>query len=177
MRLSPPNLISIALFAGAGVLASAPGSGAAPCPLSLQQLKKLSECELERLFANAPPGAVPVGYARGATLLMTSARMPRLKARLADSVWKGKHFEESGDFINQWIAFQALRGHAQVGTSWHDEKPCIVIEYPPNTPLFGNTRDELREVAPGLYLAGLYEKCPCPRFRGYFAIQIGTSCP
>ncbi len=160
------KLCSIVIVALAGVHASAQ-----PYPLTLAQLKKLNEHELARLFDNAPSGPVPLGYARGESLLMTSARMPRLQARFASSVWKGKHFEENGDFINQWIAFQALRGHAQTGTSWHDEKPCIVIEYPPNTPIFGNTRDELREVAPGLYLARLYERCPCPRLKGYFAIQ------
>jgi hypothetical protein len=143
---------------------------------TLDQLKKLPECELKRLFDQAPaPTAIPVGYAKGRVLLMTNAKLPRLKARLASTFWKGKHFCEDGGFINQFVGFQALRSNAELGTSWHDGKPCIVIEYPPNTPLFGNNRDELREIAPGLYLARLYERCPCPRMVGYFAIQI--ECP
>ena len=129
-------------------------------------------CELDRLFESAPVGDIPVGYARGQVLIMTNTRMPRLRARMAGTVWKGKHFEDDGAFINQWLGFQALSSKAEFGTSWHDGKPCIVIEYPPQTPVFGNSRDELRAVAPGLYLARLYERCPCPLFRGYFAIQI-----
>lgn len=140
--------------------------------LSMCDLKRMSECELTRLFEEAKPGPIPQGYAAGQVLLMTDARLPRLKARLSSSVWKGKTFDADGGFINQWPGFQALRGHAQLGESWHDGKPCLVLDYPPNTPLFGNTRDELREVAPGLYLARLYERCPCPRFKGYFAIQV-----
>jgi hypothetical protein len=132
----------------------------------------MSECELTQLFENAKPGEIPHGYARGQVLLKTDARLPRLRARLEGSAWKGKHFEDGGSFINQWPGFKALRGHGELGESWHDGKPCLVLEYPSNTPIFGNTRDELREVAPGLYLARLYDRCPCPRFRGYFAIQV-----
>ncbi len=148
------------------------------CPLSVAQLKKLSVCELDRLFEQAPPGDIPVGTARGRVLLMTDARLPRLRACLASSVWKGKQFDCDGEFINQWPGFQALRGKAALGESWHDGKPCLVLDYPSDTPIFGNTRDELRLVAPGLYLARLYERCPCPHFRGYFVIEMAcVSCP
>jgi hypothetical protein len=148
----------------------------APCPVTLDQLKRMSACELDRLFEQAPPGAIPVGYARGRVLLMCDARHPKLRACLASSVWKGKTFDECGGFINQFPGFKALRGKAEPGVSWHDGKPCLVLDYPSNTPIFGNTRDEIREVAPGLYLARLYEVCPCPHFRGYFAIEVACGC-
>jgi hypothetical protein len=143
-----------------------------PCPLTLNQLKRLSVCELDRLFEQSSPGPIPVGKARGRVLIMTDARLPRVRACLASSLWKGKEFDEGGDFINQWPGFQALAGKAELGDSWHDGKPCLVLDYPADTPIFGNTRDEMRRVGPGLYLARLYERCPCPRFRGYFAIQL-----
>jgi hypothetical protein len=163
------------LFAMLALCAFASHARAQACPLTLHQLKKLSECELTQQFEQAPsPNMVPAGYAKGRVLLMTNAKFPRLKARLAGSFWKGKHFDAdgTGEFINQFVGFQALRSKAELGTSQHDGKPCIVIEYPPDTPLFGNNRDELREIAPGLYLARLYERCPCPRLVGYFAIQM-----
>lgn len=144
-------------------------------PQSLSDLKRLSECELTQLFENAKPGEIPLGFARGEVLLKTDARLPRLRARLESSAWKGKHFDADGEFINQWPGFKALRGKSELGVSWHDGKPCLVLDYPPGTPLFGNTRDELREIAPGLYLARLYDRCPCPRFRGYFAIGVCCS--
>jgi hypothetical protein len=144
----------------------------APCPITLAQLKKMNLGELDRLFQQAPPGEIPVGYARGRVLLMIDARLPKLRACMASSVWKGKTFDESGGFINQFPGFKALRGKAEPGVSWHDGKPCLVLDYPSDTPIFGNTRDEIREVAPGLYLARLYETCPCPHFRGYFAIEV-----
>lgn len=167
-------ILAIGLVCGAAV---APGRASAQsCPHTLASLKKVSECELTRLFEQAPPGPIPIGYARGEVLLMTDAKLPRLRARLASTAWKGKHFEENGEYVNQWPGFTALRGKAELGVSGYDGKPCLLFEYPPDTPLFGNTFDEVREIAPGLYLGRLYERCPCPRYRGYIAIELACPC-
>ncbi len=139
--------------------------------LAPADLKRMNVCELDRLFEQASVSGIPVGYMRGHVLLLTDAKHPRLKAAFAGSAWKGKHFDCNGDFINQWPGFKAVSGHAELGPSWHDGRPCIVASYPPNAKIFGNTRDELREVAPGLFLGRLYDVCPCPRFTGYFYIQ------
>lgn len=148
-----------------------------PCPPTVAQLKKMSVCELDRLFEQATPGELPVGHARGRVLLMTDARLPRVRACLASAVWKGKTFDECGGFINQFPGFQALEGAIAPGVSTYDGKPCLILEYPPGTPVFGNLRDEMRQVGPGLYLARLYEVCPCLHFRGYFVIQVDCACP
>jgi hypothetical protein len=50
------------------------------------------------------------------------------------------------------------------------------MEYAPETPVFANTRDELREVAPGLYMGPLYDRFPCPRLRGYIALEANCRC-
>lgn len=165
------------LLLSALTLACLERAAAQSCPHTVAQLKKLSVCELDRLFEESLPGEIPVGYARGRVLLMTDARLPRVRACLASSVWKGKTFDECGAFINQFPGFQALRGSSATGVSWHDGKPCLVLEYPADTPVFGNTRDEVRQIGPGLYLARLYERCPCPHFRGYFVIQVECACP
>ena len=60
--------------------------------ITLAHLKTLNVCELNQLYEQAPPGAIPVGYGRGHVLFMIDAKMPRLQARLTNSVWKGKHF-------------------------------------------------------------------------------------
>lgn len=171
MRLTRPIVLA-ALF-GLVHAAAAHAEHGAP---TYAQLKKLSVCELDRLFQQASPGEIPMGPARGQVLLMTDTKLPRVRARLASSVWKGKTFEDNGEFINQWPGFQALRGQAEPGTSLFDGKPCLILAYAPDTPLFGNTFDEVREIAPGLYLGRLYERCPCPRFRGYIAIQVCSVC-
>jgi hypothetical protein len=144
--------------------------------LSLHELKRMSASELEQLFARGQAAILPVGTARGHVLLRTTAKFPRMRARMSGLVWKGKVFEGDGEFTNQWVGFQAIRSQARIDTSWLDGQPCIVLEYAPGTPLFGNTRDELREIAPGQYLGRFYERCPCPRLQGYFVLELETCC-
>lgn len=143
---------------------------------SLDQLKRLGPGELECLFAQGEAGCPPVGHAYGKVLVVTDARCPRLRARMSSSVWKGKIFDECGGIINQWVGFRAIEGHVDQQASWYDGRPCTVIEYAPGTPMFGNARDELREVGPGMYLGRFYEVCPCPKFRGYFALELRPEC-
>ncbi len=170
-------LIRAAVILGAFVPIASLSATDVACPVTVADLKRMNLCELHRLFEEGRVTECPHGYGRGHVLYMADAHFPKLRARLAGSAWKGKHFEDCCQFINQWPGFKALRGSGAIGTSWHDDKPCLVLEYPPKTPIFGKTRDELREVAPGLYLARLYETCPCPHFRGYFALQVCGNCP
>jgi hypothetical protein len=77
-----------------------------------------------------------------------------------------------GSFVNRWAGgVRAIRSHYTIGPSWADGRPAVVMEYPPGTPVFGNTRDELRAVAPGLYLGPIYDRCPCPLLRGYVVLE------
>jgi hypothetical protein len=162
-----PGIVLLTLLASQ----SARGAGGGGC-IDLAGLRKLEACELEQLFAGADPGPIPVGFGRGWVLCQTNTRMPRVKTRMVNAVWKGKTFDDDGCFINQWLGFKALDSKAVHGPSWYDGRPCIVLEYPPDTPLFANTRDELRQIGPDLYLGRLYERFPCPKFRGFLVLQI-----
>jgi hypothetical protein len=142
------------------------------CFTSLKQLQQLSTDELEQLFAHADAAPIPVGFSRGQVIVLTGRPLPKVGAWAANLVWKGKHFDEDGRFINQWLCFRALHSHAVCGPSWYDGRPCLVLEYPPGTPLLGNMRDELREIGPGLYLARAYERSPPSRFRGFIGLQL-----
>lgn len=137
----------------------------------LGDLQHLGPQELAALFCQAPCGSQPVGCFRGRVLYVIDARHPQHRARMQGLLWKGKCFEPDGDCINQWAGFQALHAQAEVGSSWLDGAPCIVLHYAPGTPLFGNARDELRQMAPGLYLGLMWEKEPCPHLKSYFALQ------
>lgn len=150
------------------VIVEAPGA----VITTLQQLRQLSEPQLEQLFGQACAAPVPVGFSRGQVLVLTGRPFPKAGAWAAGLVWKGKHFDEDGRFINQWLGFRALQSHAVEGPSWYDGRPCLVLEYPPGTPLFANMRDEAREIAPGLYLARAYKRSPHPQFRGYIGMQL-----
>ncbi len=114
-------------------------------------------CCWETLFRQAALGSVPLGPTRG-TVLYTDGRHPQVKARLQGVVWKGKTFHGDGTLTNRWLGgVQAVSADAHVGTSWLDGQPCLVMQYAPKAAVFGNLRDELREVAPGVWLGHSYD--------------------
>jgi len=69
--------------------------------------------------------------------------------RLENVVWKGARFSSrTGQFINHGLASDAVQSRVELGHSWYDGQPCLVMEYPPEAAAFANNRDELREIAP-----------------------------
>jgi hypothetical protein len=138
---------------------------------SVAQLKCLSPEELEQAYACGQGGSFPSGFGKGELLMLANTKRPKMKTRMANVVWKGKTFDDDGYFINQWAGFKALHSYAAEGPSWYDGLPCVVMEYPAGTPVFANMRDEIREVGPGVWLGMFFEREPCPKFRGFFALQ------
>lgn len=143
-------------FAGTGVL-------------DLDALREMSYTELSELYRNAKrPATISDldGHARGA---MLAWRFPRsgpiawcLRTFGGSKAfpWDGKSFEgttEQGTGINRvdffgrrnWFPFKT-----RFGASFLDGKPTFVLDYsgPANPPFIRSIVDEVREVAPGLYL-------------------------
>jgi hypothetical protein len=145
-----------------------------PCGgLTLDQLQRMNACQLAELFTRSCVGRPLVGRANGRLLYLTDPKLPRVKVRLANSVWRGKAATEDGYFTNRWIGgVKAIASHYVIGPSWVDGQPAVIMEYAPGTALFANMHDELREVAPGLYMGPVYERFPCPKFRGYVALEL-----
>jgi hypothetical protein len=111
----------------------------------------------EATFREAALGAAPVGHHRG-TVLAAEGPFPRVKARLQGVMWKGKTFHGDGTFTNRWL------GGVRAGTastteepSWIDGQPSLVVNYPPTALVFRNTRDELRQVSPGVWLGRTFD--------------------
>jgi hypothetical protein len=139
----------------------------------LDRLQRMSPCELRTLFESAEVGRPISGRAEGRLLFLTDRRLPRVKVRVANAVWEGKAAREDGWFVNRWAGnVEWIDSCYVIGPSWVDGKPAIVMEYAPGTPLFANMHDELREICPGLYLGPVYERCPCPKLRGYIALKV-----
>src|SRR4051794_6045224 len=88
-----------------GLLAGrATGQPPAGQPLGkIDDLKRLCPAQLEQLFGVAEVGALPVGFVRGEVLYLRDVRHPQLRAWTQNLVWKGKHFDEAGCFVNQWV--------------------------------------------------------------------------
>jgi hypothetical protein len=166
------SLIFVVTVIGLG-LAGQVASAGEP---TVKELRRLSPEQLDQLFAQGRACELPVGAYRGTVLLEVEAHLPRVRARISSALWKGKEFAPDGDFTNRWFAgIRAVPSHAALETSWYDNQPCVALEYPPGSALFANTRDELREIAPGIWLGRFYERCPCPKLQGYFILE-GDCC-
>jgi hypothetical protein len=147
----------------------------APC-LSLDALARMSWPELEELYRQAEPGAIPHGFARGKALYSPDSRLAGVRSRATGALWRGKVFDCAGEaLVNQWCGFRAIRARVYYGPSWLDGRPAIVMDYCGTSRVWADVRDEVREVAPGLYLGLMYRrKAYGPQFKLYFALE---ACP
>jgi hypothetical protein len=146
-------------------------------PCSLEQLAHMSWPELEALYRQSCPGAIPHGYAHGRPLYCPDKKLSSARTAAARMLWHGKHFcPGDGSLVNQWTGFKAVRARVFYGPSWLDGKPSIIADYCGESRLiWADVRDELREVAPGLYLGIMYRRRCCgPKFDSFFALQL---CP
>lgn len=164
--MKPAPLLSLCCLLLAGSLASAGDA----C-LSARDLSRLTQAELDDLFCRGSAEPAPQGVLRGKVLLVVDAACPRLRARLQNIVWKGKVLDCAGGMINRWCGFRAVEARWHLGHSCFDGKPCVVVDYEPDAPIFGNTRDEIRQIAPGLWLGRFYDRCPCMKLKGYFFLE------
>jgi hypothetical protein len=140
--MRPILAAAVALFLVSPVLAGPP----------VAVLRRATPCCWEALFREGTVECIPVGPTRG-TVLDSDGKHPRLKARLQGVVWKGKTFHGDGSMTNRWLGgVQAVSTGTRIEPSRLDGRPCLVMEYAPDAPVFGNVRDELRQIAPGVWL-------------------------
>jgi len=120
--------------------------------------------ELDAIYEQAPPGALPTGDTRG-TAIVAGSGFARVLARVARLLaWQGKVFDifaddaRSGVLVNKITPFGLGLIVAKVyrGTSWMDGRETIIIDYSRTSLLARMVRDEIREVEPGLYLGKVW---------------------
>jgi hypothetical protein len=144
-----------------------------PVPCSLEQLARLSWPELEQLYRQAaPPAVVPHGYLRGRAIYCRDKALSGARSAATRVLWHGKHFEDGCTMVNQWCGLKTIRARIYPGPSWLDGNPALVLDYCGTSRVWADVRDEIREVAPGLYLGAMYRRrIPCPAFQMFFALE------
>jgi hypothetical protein len=75
-------------------------------------------------------------------------------------------FDDAGvGLVNQWLGVRAVRASVGYGPSWLDGGPSIVVDYAATSRVWRDVRDEVREVAPGLYLGHVPPAAVRPRLQ------------
>lgn len=120
------------------------------------ELLKAQEQRLEEIFRASPPGEIPTGPTEGTAILPWAGSVgARLLAVFVSlSVWRGKVFSPDGCLSNRFTPLDVLAVVATValGPSLLDGEECIVVDYSQTSLLAMGVRDEIRQVAPNLYL-------------------------
>lgn len=156
-----------------------PGLGASALIAQQHTAERLTSSnwsDLESIYRQIAPGTVPHGFASGQLVYCPHRPLAGVSSHLAKLWWKGKHFDAcSGTVINQWAAGKAVRARICHGQSRIDGKPAIILDYSKSWPSWRGVRDELREVAPGLYLGAMFvDDAPCPKV--WFVLQLSDAC-
>lgn len=140
---------------------------------SLADLARLTPAQLEALYARSAPGPIPTGKVRGLALLRSGTRLGPAISRGARFAWQGKVFDPDGtSSVNRFFGVKAVRAQVSYGPSWRDGNPAIILDYGQTSKVYEPYRDELRQVAPGIYLGLMFDRRTSPPgLKMYFAVQ------
>jgi hypothetical protein len=163
-----------------GLSAAAPrGAGGEPAPsscppLTPERLIRMSRCELDDVYLHAGVGEVPWGLTRGRVIYKPGSRCSVALGRAASLAWQGKVLRpEDCTMINRVFGFRAIEAEVYYGESWMDGRPSVIFDYQGRSKFAASARDEVREVAPGLFLGAMYlRKCTGPEFSVYFVLEV-----
>lgn len=136
-----------------------PRTGRSTTKLTLASLGRMSQRELDDLFASSTAGAMPAGVGEGRAIVAPRTPVGAGLQPLLHLAWRGKVFyPERADLLNRVGPFGLLLARAQVyrDDSWLDGREAIVLDYSVAALPFRAIRDEIREVASGLYLGVVY---------------------
>ncbi len=139
-------------------------------------LLKMSTADLDKLFADAPPGPIPNGEAQGTALLIPGTSMSHELAKIVNIFgWQGKVFDAAnGTLVNHISIFgiKAILAKVYQGESLIDKKPCIVLDYSQTSTVAKHIRDEIRNIAPNVYLGPVYWDA---KKLFYFSLHFGEA--
>lgn len=111
---------------------------------------------LGELFGAGTAGAIPDGRGKGTVLLGTGGRFARAAAALCYAVaWRGKVVNARQGRLRNILTplgIQAIEAAVYKQDSWYDGETCIVLDYSKTSFVARMIRDEIREVAPGVFL-------------------------
>jgi len=133
---------------------------------TFDQLKHLSQSELDDLFRRSPAGPIPEGDAQGEAIVCPGTFWARLIARFVHALaWQGKVFTKNPDGQGATLVnkITVAGAHAIVARvyhtpSWIDGRECIVLDYSKTSLFARKIRDEIRliDAANRIYLGKVW---------------------
>jgi hypothetical protein len=166
-------VVAIVIYLSSMVPLASGQSPGAPAGLNLEQLLAMSTAELDTVYRQGTSVAIPEGRIRGTAILSPGTRRTRALSRGARLMWQGKVFEPGQtSAVNRFFGMRLVRAQVYQGPSWLDGQPSLILDYSQTSRVYENNRDEIRQVAPGLFLGLMYDRTTSPPgLVMYFALE------
>ena len=144
-----------------------------PSAVTLDQLLGMTPAQIESVYRQGTAVAIPPGRVRGTAILAPGTRRARIVSRSARLLWQGKVFEASeATAVNRFFGMRVIRGQLYEGPSWLDGRPSLILDYSQTSRIYADNRDEIRQVAPGLFIGLMYNRMTSPPdLQMYFALE------
>jgi len=128
--------------------------------ITLPDLLKMSQTELDDLFKASQSGPIPDGPAEGTAIIAPGTTYsPEIAKLVSVFVWQGKTFDGAHGVLRNRILplhLNAIVAEVYKGPSWLDGKECIVLDYSKTSTVAQWIRDEIRQIGPKFYLGKVY---------------------
>jgi hypothetical protein len=123
-------------------------------------LLRLSGAELDDLYRRGTVAAIPRGTGAGTAIFAPGRAVGRILAMITRrTAWQGKVVDREGRQLVNLVSplrLRAIKAKVYEGDSWLDGAPSIFIDYSTTSWIARWVHDEIREVAPSLYLGIVY---------------------
>jgi hypothetical protein len=128
--------------------------------MDISNLLAMSQTELDDLFKSSPAGPIPDGTAEGTAIIAPGTVFSSDIAKIVNVfAWQGKTFDGAHGVLRNRIlpmGLNAIVAEVYKGPSWLDQKECIVLDYSKTSLVAQWIRDEIRQIAPKMYLGKVY---------------------
>jgi hypothetical protein len=128
--------------------------------VTVASIAAMSSAEVDALFRRGHIGAIPDGKAQGTAVFKPGANWEPEAERVVRSLfWQGKVFDARRRTLKNLLlpfGVPAIAADVYPADSWFDGAECIVLDYSKRSLVARAIRDEIRLVAPGLYLGLVY---------------------
>jgi hypothetical protein len=148
--------------------------------LTVNRLLRMSCGELESIYQNAAMPAVPDGKLRGTVIVAPGSVANPAVSKASRLMWQGKVFDPNcGIAVNKFFGVRIVKGQVSLGESWMDGQPALILDYRQTSRVYAGVRDEIRQIAPGLFLGVMYEcerGCCSAKFKMFFVLETPSCC-
>ena len=159
---------------GVGMVPSSRVASSCAAALTADSLIRMSEQQLDALYARGVARPLPEGFVRGVALVAPGKPWAVPASKSARLVWQGKVIRScDGVAINQFFGLKTIRAAMGPGPSWRDGGPAWILDYQDTSIVYEKNRDEIRWIGPGLYLGRMYKRTKeCPKMTLWFVLTM-----